>query len=386
MAAECHRRWEVDAYREGKLGARDAGRFERHVRICASCARQMERDEGLRRMVRELPDGEPDALELRRIRGNVMRDLATGVASPARPRWVLAAAGVAVAVAGLVAWRVAARSSVPGTSVVVGTPAELRAPVESPSVPSAQAFAGSVGALAASRWTQTREDGVERVLLEAGWVRIHVRPQHEGERFLVEVPDGELEVRGTTFEVTVENAQTTGVHVDDGVVELRLRGRDPERLAAGDLWPASAPVVATATTVARPAPSVPARLEPVRDGAAEAYKAAMQLLLAGRDAEAAAAFEAFLLAHPGAPQSEDASYLEAVALARAGRTDAAALAAEQHLRRFPSSFHTKEAAGLVALAASQRGDCARVRAVVAEWSHGQPDRDTQAALKACDGK
>ncbi|HEY6462899.1 MAG TPA: hypothetical protein VIY73_22165, partial [Polyangiaceae bacterium] len=108
--------------------------------------------------------------------------------------------------------------------------------------------------------------------------------------------------------------------------------------------------------------------------------------LDGRSAEAAAALEAFVLAHPGAPQAEDASYLEAVALARAGRSDAAGLAAEQHLRRFPASFHTREAAGLVALAASQRGDCARVHAVVAEWIQGPPGRDAQAALQACDGK
>ncbi|MGH7297249.1 MAG: hypothetical protein ACRELB_20085, partial [Polyangiaceae bacterium] len=89
---------------------------------------------------------------------------------------------------------------------------------------------------------------------------------------------------------------------------------------------------------------------------------------------------------PRAPQVEDASYLDAVALARAGRTDAAALAAEQHLARFPASFHRKEAATLVALAASRRGDCARARSVVAEWTRVAADAEVRAALRACDGR
>ena len=96
-----------------------------------------------------------------------------------------------------------------------------------------------------------------------------------------------------------------------------------------------------------------------------------------------AAFQAFLLAHPAAPQVEDASFLEAVALARAGRVDAASLAAEQHLASFPGSFHRKEASILVARAASQRGDCARARAVLASWLGPSPDADVRAALGSC---
>jgi FecR protein/Outer membrane lipoprotein len=388
MPAECPRLWEVDAYREGKLGARDAARFERHARVCTSCGGLLERDERLRRLARELLEDEPDELGLRRVRGEVMRELATGThrALAPRRRWV--AAAVLVGAVGLVGWRLAApRPPAPAATspVAVATVVVPENPPPAPPASSPEPFAASVGALAASRWTQTRENGVERVLMESGWVRVHVRPQHAGERFIVVTPDGELEVRGTTFEVTVEGGQTTCIHVDDGVVELRLRGQEPRRLGAGDMWRPPAPPIAVAASPASPPPSAPPRVEP-SDRAADAYKAAMQLLVDGRNAEASAAFEAFLLAHPGAPQGEDASYLAAVALARAGRTDAAGLAAEQHLRRFPRSFHAKEAAGLVALAASQRGDCARVRAVVAERSGGEPDRQAQAALRACEGK
>jgi hypothetical protein len=254
-------------------------------------------------------------------------------------------------------------------------------------------LAGSVLALTPSQWTQARSDGVERVAMQGGWLRVHVRPQAAGERFLVTMPDGEIEVRGTTFDVAVDGASTTRVHVDDGVVELRLNGLAAERLGPGSTWPPPAPaaVPALPPTAGNSAPSPttrpPASTSPgVVDRAASAYRDAMQLLLEGHDADAASAFAAFVVAHPGAPQVEDASYLEAVALARAGRVDAAALAAEQYLRRFPKAFHGKEAAALAVRAASLRGDCVHVRALVAAWSAGEPDPDERAALKVCEGR
>ena len=117
------------------------------------------------------------------------------------------------------------------------------------------------------------------------------------------------------------------------------------------------------------------------DGAA-AYAGALDLLRSGRGEEAASAFHVFLLAHPAAPQAEDASFLEAVALARAGRVDAASLAAEHHLASYPGSFHRKEAAILVARTASQRGDCMHARAVLASWL-GSPDAEIRSALGPC---
>ena len=61
-----------------------------------------------------------------------------------------------------------------------------------------------------------------------------------------------------------------------------------------------------------------------------------------------------MASHPGAPQIEDATFLEAVALARAGRLDAAGNAAEEHLARFPGSFHRKDAMVLIERAARAR--------------------------------
>jgi TolA-binding protein len=165
------------------------------------------------------------------------------------------------------------------------------------------------------------------------------------------------------------------------VVELRLQGRDVVRLERGGVWTLPAPVTAsTPEKVARVVPSV--LPVPAPDDGASAYSSAVDLLRAGHGDDAAAAFHAFVLAHPSAPQAEDASYLEAVALARAGRVDAAGLAADHHLASFPASFHRKEAAILVARAAIQRANCARARVVLAPWL-ASPDADVRAALGSC---
>jgi ferric-dicitrate binding protein FerR (iron transport regulator) len=58
------------------------------------------------------------------------------------------------------------------------------------------------------------------------------------QRFLLALPDGDLEVRGTRFVVTVEAGKTQGVDVNDGKVALRLHGHDEIVLSAGERWPA----------------------------------------------------------------------------------------------------------------------------------------------------
>jgi hypothetical protein len=367
-SGECGRLWEVDAYRQGRLGEKDAASFERHARQCAACGSKLASDERLGRMARELPErGAPSPLALRRLRVRVLRDVAVGESSSERAAWWRGRRAVAVGVVALAAAATAVvvsghgpraeRGAAPGAAATA-TVAVPAVATTSAAGPAPAVYAGSVAELGDARWTQARADGVERVALAGGSVRVHVRPQQEGERFLVSLPDGEIEVRGTTFDVTVAAGATTRVHVDDGIVDLRLAGRPEAHLAAGDTWTAapSQPValkapsarVQPSTSVAAPVLTVPAP-QPVDEGES-AYAAAVDLLRDGRNAEAAAAFQAFVIAHPQAPQTEDASYLQAVALARAGRMDAAALAAEQHLARFPGSFHRREAEALVARA------------------------------------
>ena len=386
MGDKCSRLWEIEPYRDGRLGAADAKSFERHLVACEACRAQLKRDEHLRELARALPEEGPTELSLRRLRARVLRDAASGVAPRTAPRGLRAgiASLVVVAGVGVSAWAFVGHRAPPSPVVAASLVTPSAPPPEG--VPSAQpqeVLAGAVVPSSVARWSQTRAGGVERVVLDDGVLRLHVRPQVAGERFLVVLPDGELEVRGTTFEVRVEHGVTTRVHVDDGLVEVRLQGQPGTRLGPGETWslaagPASSPPV----RAARRTPGDPAALA---DGAG-GYTTAIGLLREGRNDEAASAFHAFVLSQPGAAQAEDASFLEAVALARMGRGDAAALAAEHHLASFPASFHRREASILVARAAVRRGDCEKARALLAPWTGQNQDTDAQATLRACESR
>ncbi|MGD0528578.1 MAG: FecR domain-containing protein [Polyangiaceae bacterium] len=385
----CSRLWEIEPYRDGRLGEGDAKSFERHLRACEACRTQLGHDERLRELARALPDDGPTELSLRRLRARVLRDAATGVAPPTALRGlrpgIASLLVLVVLVLGTGVWALVARKAPPsaGGPGLASAPPATTTPEATPSTQAPEALAGAVVPAGAARWSQARAQGFEHVVLDDGMVQLHVRPQVAGERFVVMVPDGELEVRGTTFEVSVAQGATTRVHVDEGVVEVRLRGRDTRRLEAGETWSVvTGPARPTPAPVARPAPTASAA---VIDGGA-AYAAAIGLLRDGHNDEAAAAFHAFVLSQPGAPQTEDASFLEAVALSRAGRSDAAALAAEHHLAAFPASFHRKEAAILLARAAQQRGECGKARALLARWAGQGQDADVQSTLRACEGR
>ena len=393
---KCARGWEHDAVREGRLSAADGASFLRHVRTCADCTGAVARDDRLRELGRAWPAEAPAELVLRRVRARVLRAAANAPAPAGASGRRRLAVGLALA-AGLMGPVVLASLHRGRRSDVAAVSPPLR------TAPSAvaTAFAGSVLGAPSARWTQTRTEGFERVRLVAGTVAIHVRPQAVGERFLVELPDGELEVRGTTFQVAVENEVTTRVHVDEGTVEVRLRGEAEQALVGGSTWSGAALRVAPVTPApkavagaSRRGPAPPATSATSID----AYASAMTLLQTGRAEDAASAFHEFASAHPEAPQAEDASFLEALALARAGRRDAAGLAAEHHLTSFPRSFHRRDAAILVARAASQRGECAAARAVLARWlspASSPPreaadpralenDLDAASALRGCD--
>lgn len=388
----CARLWEIDAHREGRLAANARESFDRHLRSCADCQTQKGRDEELRKLARQLSGRVPGELVVRRLQARLLRDVAIGV--PARPShgrgWALA---VVVGAVGLGAWLLVATHFAPRAAVAAHGPPAMRmaAAPERPSGPSSEGLAGTVVASSSARWSQTRERGIERVTLDDGTIRVHVRPQAEGERFLVSLPDGEIEVRGTTFDVVVRHGATARVSVDEGVVHLRIGGRGTTRLAANEVWNAPAPPTPAAARkptpvlrepVASPALGVPpAAREVARD---DDYASAIELLRNGQYDQAASAFHA-LGQGPPAPQADDSSFLEAIALARAGRTDAAALVAERHLASFPSSFHRKEASILVARAASRRGDCAKARAMMAPWTDDSSELNVHTALGPCEG-
>ena len=384
----CEQRWQVDALREGRLGPQDAESFERHRRTCPECAQRFAEDERLARLGRELEHVVPDEVAVRRRRSLLLHDAARASRTLERPgrAWALASAAVLAAAVGIAfgALHWSTRST---TAASVTTPRVVTAHYASEITPSAGA-----------RYIRARVGSVERVRLEAGMIRVHVRHQTPDERFFVELPDGTLEVRGTTFTVAVEGGVTSQVAVSEGFVALRVGG-EPERvLHEQERWEhVIEPSAGPASALARPddeaargklaAPDAAANRKPreAPDAAAyAAYERVMELYRSGHYGAAAAGFRDFASRYPRATEAEDAAFLEAAALARAGRSDAAALVAEQFLENYPKgSFHTRDALMLVVRGARDRGDCEKAQHVVARWASTEQASEWKTALGRC---
>jgi hypothetical protein len=383
MSKSCGQAWKVDALEDGSLSASDAESFERHSRICRECHDRVRVDGRLRRFLKELPDVSPLDLPFRRLRARILSDAREEATRQPRPRWpALVFAAVALAVL---------------TTLAVASGLRFHPRVSPPEDP----FAGSVTAVPGAEWVQARHERVETVRLTKGELWIVVRKQTQGERFLVVTPDGELEVRGTTFDIVVDGYSTRYVHVVEGRVAVRLRNRPALELTDGGTWDRDALEASTSAAVAAPIPaSVPVALAesstpreeglrplvtspPAGDDGSAAYEAAMKLYLSAHFAEAAEAFRQFEVRYRHSSFLEDATFLEALSLTKAGHADAGALVASRHLAEFPRSFHAKEASVLVARAARDRGDCEVARASLAPWRNADADSTSREALGAC---
>jgi TolA-binding protein len=383
MRRHCERSWQVDALHDGQLTLADVASFDRHRKVCPECDSRAQLGERLSSALPRLPDPAPTDFFLRRLRGRVLSDAATRTrATSMGRRW--GTARLLVGVLGLVA-----------VAVVGGNLFRDRL------LSSGTSFMGLVTPSPDARWNQTRKGPMESVLLDQGELSIVVRKLQMGERFLVRLPDGELEVRGTAFEVIVQGGATQRVHVVEGRVVVRIRGWDDASVLAGGTWERQPPAVAavgsdpsapTVTTPTAPTPrpaSAPQQAPPPRSRPHEAsnegadYEAAMSLYRSGRYREASEAFHRFAARYEGSGLLEDATFLEALSLEKSGKVEAAALAARQHLQSFPGSFHRKDASILVARAARDRGDCDAARRVLAPWLANPTDAVTGEALGNC---
>lgn len=333
MKATCERLWEVDAFREGRLVGADAASSERHRVLCATCRDRFEADERLREVALAVRYPTMDALRARRLRARILRGVGQRAPSPPRLPFVLAFAALTIAIVLLAGWSRMTSKAAPVAAAPRAAPAPL---------------AGSVVALHDSVWSQSREANTERVRLERGELRVRVRKQTSNERFFVELPDGNIEVRGTQFDVRVEGPKTVSIVVSEGVVAFHPRG-EPERvLVAGQSWPPPTAPAPAPTPSMTPAPA--AKPAPV-DTTADEYDAAVRAYLQHDYEGAAKGFERFEVEHPRARQLEDATFLHASALAYAGHDDAAAKLSERFLKQYPTSIHARDAAELVARAA-----------------------------------
>lgn len=363
-ASPCQRTWEAEAVVDGRLGEKEKASFDRHTSECAACRDAVARLRTLASLLASVPSTPRSDLDRRRQRNALLRAANAAVvdAKPRVPRIAFAlTAGVALAAA--LAF-VFGRSEAP-TGASVPPPA---ARFEVADVAHADLHEEQVGELS-------------RVTMRGGVASFHVERVRAAGRFVVAVPDGEIEVRGTRFVVDVQNGTTRSVTVVEGLVEVRLKGfvgflragerwptAEPVASASVALVPAPAPAPAPASVVAV-APSAPATTPSTRPSVAPSHAApsapmpvpsvakieppgtrfaeCMRAFDAGDYGRADALFGAFARDFPSDSRTEDALFLRATSRARRGDSVGARDAAREYLRRYPSGFRAPEAKRLV---------------------------------------
>jgi hypothetical protein len=377
----CARAWQAEAVEDGRLSHADAASFARHAGGCDVCERELRLLASLRRTADHLPVFESTPLERRRMRNELLRRAnEVTVQSPAKalPVRGFAAALVVIAVVIVVVAASWFNASRPPATVVDAHP-------------SGEAPAFRLRASRGAEWRSIERGLTVRLSIRRGTFDVSVDKLGAGQRFLLELPDGHLEVKGTEFVVTVDGTRTLSTRVSEGLVALRLRGREPRALGPGEAFTAegiaseesratgtSAKVgsntPATATEGQSPsnatadAESVRSRVagrelvapEPgrtqattkasdsgeqqvQRPGAGTTFAVAMSAFTAGDYGRAERLFLEFQRSHAGDARVEDAMFLRAVASSRRGDASGARRAAREYLRRYPEGLRKVEA-------------------------------------------
>ena len=223
--------------------------------------------------------------------------------------------------------------------------------------------------------------------IAAGSVHADVAKLHPGERFIIRAPDGEVEVWGTSFDVSVVTPSpgcgggtSMRVVVSEGVVVVRSAGAVEDRVTKGQSWPrACAPVEASATPSANVLPTVVAPSTPTSHGRGVQSAATPT---ATADAPAAVLVRPLPpppLAAPAAPEpaselaAQNALFAEAAAARRRGDSASAVAAYDRLAVRYPSSPLTENAyverMRVIAASDARRGADA-ARAYLARYPRG----------------
>lgn len=225
----CTRTWQAEALEDGRLDEDDVSSFERHAAGCAECEAELSSLRALRSEMLSVDVPRLSDLQRHAQRQEVLRR-ANGLTTraPARRTWAIAATVAAAAAAG----------------IAFGWPRMAPPPSRFEVVDVTHA-----------RWHAETDGATSRVNLSGGTALFQVEKLKPEARFLVQLPDGEIEVRGTRFVVDVQDGHTRSVVVTEGIVALRIGGGEA-LLRAGDRWPPSAPSGA-ASSAALPTSSVP---------------------------------------------------------------------------------------------------------------------------------
>lgn len=226
-------------------------------------------------------------------------------------RMVLAAAAIALLIGGALAWQKAGPTTassptpvlspprVAASAVILGTgsatvarngtvlPVDSAGRLQRGDRMRAQAAAVRVSLSTGTRLALTGDmelvdfEPSQRFTLHSGRVRADVAKLDAPHRFVIDTHDSAIEVKGTSFEVSVQSAtedpglRWTDLRVFEGIVLVRHAGRE-RQVGAGEHW-SSRPLPALPATT-RPAPArVPPRIRPRPPQATPVEEAASSL-------------------------------------------------------------------------------------------------------------
>lgn len=318
--------------------------IEKHVAACAACAAELATLRELAAEAQDLPAPPGMSDE---SRAAISARLLAAPPEPQR-RETAPARGAIVVTA------VAATVAVVIAVVIVPIVRRGAAPEEQARAAPAPASTphtsrASIRAIGNARFFRAQPPPDEIVRLDDGRIELDVIPLAAGERFRVVTDHGEVEVRGTMFEVLASNRSLRSVSVSRGRVEVRS-GSGLSVLDAGDRWEQAppAPGPAPGAAEAPPARHVPVPKPRANQHASAAESAlfdrAWSSLRAGNAGDAAATFADLERRARGRAIEEDALYWRAVSVARTKDSASAGLLFREFLRRFPASSRRGEAA------------------------------------------
>lgn len=370
----CERVWQAEAREDGRLEQRDLASFERHLAHCRDCSAEVTALRDIAKKMATLPERERTDLEHRRARNELLRRANEQflTAKPTTKPWKT--------------WALAG-------AMVLGSSGFLwhRTVQHSPRVPRFD-----VVDVTNAVWQTETNHSTSKVTLKSGTAAFHVEHLEKEGRFLVHLPDGQIEVRGTRFVVEVHEGKTNSVKVTEGIVWLDVptfhglvhAGERWPKLEAAAAIPASsaeakvgftAPndkpepsqAVEDATIPTTPGPQAKGIFEntpaPVvsaessndtpptsnsavvpKDDAGPRFAEAMAAFTSGDNTRADQLFAAFIRDFPRDGRAEDAMFLRAKVRARQGDAAGAAAMAEAYLKTFPRGFRRPEAERLAA--------------------------------------
>jgi len=215
------------------------------------------------------------------------------------------------------------------------------------------------------------QGATQRFTLQRGELVAHVAKLLASQRFIVNTPDAEVEVRGTRFRLRIiEQGDSCGagtrtrLEVSEGVVEVRAGSQVLVSVKAGEVWPTGCPGVVDVPQSPAPAQSATRTAAPA---AKRDTRSAARAAVSEAEAERASGLTA-----------QNDLFAEGVSRGRQGDTSGALRAYQELMARFPSSALAENAMVERMRLLAQTADGANeARRYLARYPHGFAVREAK---------